>query len=144
MQQPREEPRLLGAPVLEQQHAVLDRHEPVVRPVDEQQPTARPVEQPALDEAEVALRARQQLLGVRVPVLLGERGKRRPRVLVVRRPLEPRAREEVVRAGALAHGAREPRRVRVGRAHGVVAAGREAPRDDAAHIEGALLFHPVG
>ena len=46
-------------------------------------------------------------------------------------------------AGALAYGADEARGVRVGGADGVVAAGRQAPGENFAHVEVPFFLHPV-
>lgn len=127
MQQSRKEPALLRRAILHHQHRILNRHEPVVRSVDQKQPAARLVHDAQLNEREVLLRLVEELVFRRVAELLAQRRQRRPWVLVVFGFLQPLTREEMVRAGALADGAEEAGRVRVGGADGVVAAGGEAP-----------------
>lgn len=129
--------------MVHQEHAILNRHEAVPRPVDQQQPTGRPVQEPALHQTIILLRLLQQFLPVLVPVLGHVRLAEDERVLVVVDVLEPLAGQEQVRAGALPDAACQARVVRVRDSDRIVAARGQPPGDAFAHVELRLAVHPV-
>lgn len=123
MHQPTEKSPFFRLPILKQQEAILDRHEPIMRSIHQQQTTTVQFQNPVLHQAKIALHVAQEVLDSRVAKLFSERGESGPRVLMIGGLLEPRAREKMMRACALAHGTCQPGRVRVCCADRVVPAG---------------------
>lgn len=100
--------------MVHQQHTILNRHQPVPSPIDQQQPTTRPIQQPIVQQTIVFLRLVHQLIPVFVPVLFDVRVGECEGVLVVVDAGEPFAGEEEVGTCALADGAEEAGVVGVG------------------------------
>lgn len=73
MQQPREEPRFLRRPKLHHQHTILNRHQPIMRPVNQQQPRRRHIDHLRFYQREVFLRIFKEFLLVLVTKLLRQR-----------------------------------------------------------------------
>lgn len=70
MQQASEEAPFLRRAVLHHEHRILNRHQTVVRAVDQQKSAARLVDDAQFDEGEVFLRVVQELFLRRVPEFL--------------------------------------------------------------------------
>ena len=83
------ESSLLRAAVAEQQNAVFNRHQAIPRTVHQQQPTGRPVHDPALHKAEILLRVLLELFPVLIPVFQDVRVAQDKRVLVVVDAVKP-------------------------------------------------------
>jgi hypothetical protein len=126
---------LLGTPIFGQQHRILNGHAPVQDAIHEQQAAALLLHNPRLHQREGLLTPLHQLLPRAVAVLAQVRALEVKGVLVVVDLAQPLGPDVVVRAGAVADRAREPRGVRVREADGVVPARRQAPGDDLARVE---------
>lgn len=119
-----------GATMVKQNHTILNRSDTIHNTVQEQETTARLVDNTRLDKRELLLRVLDEVGIIVVAVLLGPRRSQQERILVIVDLAQPLRVKEVVTSRSVGDTANESRSVCVSGPDGIEATRTQTPNNN--------------